>query len=73
MHYVFNVFEIALWGALVWLMGGRLGVGDTLQDHSPNPIISQPDWLHITSIRKGLWMPKKAEHLTTFVRAFCFV
>jgi hypothetical protein len=32
------------------VLGGRLGAGNTPQDNSFYPSISQPDWLHLTSI-----------------------
>jgi hypothetical protein len=37
----------------MWLMGGRLGGGNTPQDQSFHFIKSHPDWLHSTSIREG--------------------
>ncbi len=50
-----SIFHLLLVGALGWLLGGRLGAGNTLQDNSFYPIQSQPDWPHLTSIREGFW------------------
>ena len=49
-------FEFALGGVPGCLLGGRLGVGNTAQDHSFYPIKYQPDWLHLTLIHEGFWL-----------------
>jgi hypothetical protein len=62
-----RVFSICSWGASGWLLGGRLGVGNTPQDHSFYFTKSQPDRLHLTPIREGFWFGSWALNLHLFI------
>jgi hypothetical protein len=43
-------------GSPGWLLGGRLGAGNTPQDYSFYLTQYQPDRLHLTPIREGFWL-----------------